>query len=466
VAGLAFSLSLLTKSLLFLWFPLLLALLAMPHRGEEHWQIKEIGKTWLVFGLSAALPWLAVCLWVDPLAMVQQNYVYHLAARPAYPVNTPAHNLGLMALYLRDVFPWLPIAGYGALRAIWWPRPLAWVPLVMFLLTVLWLVVQGPLHIHALVALLPPLALLATQGVKETVSSVRQWPSAHIGGWIALLLGIAALLSGLLGLSLWKWPRPVLATVIPDDPPREAIRLLQQAVPTYGRVITDNPKLVYYAGRRAHPWLSDPSIMRMKSGSVSSADLITFTEAAGDEIVVATTRFPPPYRDWLGQHYWVDWTQDGLQHLYVGRRRPLSKEGSPAAIFAEGIVLDRAHVVRSQGVADEWLEVEMVWHSRRCLTTDYTIFIHLLDAQGQLAAQTDRPPLLNLMPTSHWPVEEGIGDRFFLQLPEGSSSGQYRLILGLYHSDTIERLPVVASPNRSLGDAVVIGEVDVNCNCK
>ncbi len=84
-----------------------------------------------------------------------------------------------------------------------------------------------------------------------------------------------------------------------------------------------------------------------------------------------------------------------------------------------------------------------------------------MNAQGQLVAQMDRPPLLGLFPTSQWPAStaHGIGDRFFVPLPEDLPAGDYRLIIGLYHSETLERLSVLETYRENLGDAIILDQI-------
>jgi hypothetical protein len=136
------------------------------------------------------------------------------------------------------------------------------------------------------------------------------------------------------------------------------------------------------------------------------------------------------------------------------------------AIFEGGIKLVRAEVGLVRGLPNDWLQIDTIWSADQPLANNYTIFIQLLNAQGQLVTQMDRPPLLGLFPTSQWPAPtaHGIGDRFFVPLPvedpvrEDLPAGDYRLIIGLYHSETLERLNVLETPYESLGDAVVVAE--------
>jgi len=69
------------------------------------------------------------------------------------------------------------------------------------------------------------------------------------------------------------------------------------------------------------------------------------------------------------------------------------------------------------------------------LDADYTVFIHLLDAGGQIAQQWDAPPTAGWYPTSYWLADETVADDHLLSFSPQLSPGSYRLILGLYRND-------------------------------
>jgi hypothetical protein len=72
---------------------------------------------------------------------------------------------------------------------------------------------------------------------------------------------------------------------------------------------------------------------------------------------------------------------------------------------------------------------------------NYTVFIHLVNSNGDLVAQRDSMPVCGFRPTASWSAGEIIRDQHGLQFPK-LSPGQYALWAGLYNSNTSERLPV------------------------
>ena len=89
------------------------------------------------------------------------------------------------------------------------------------------------------------------------------------------------------------------------------------------------------------------------------------------------------------------------------------------------------------------LTVTLLWQAKTAVSDNYTVFVHLVDEAGWVVAQHDGVPLFGTRPTTTWQPGERLLDRHELILPgnEGMGSGNGRIIVGLYHSETIERLP-------------------------
>ncbi|HEX2908450.1 MAG TPA: glycosyltransferase family 39 protein [Phototrophicaceae bacterium] len=87
------------------------------------------------------------------------------------------------------------------------------------------------------------------------------------------------------------------------------------------------------------------------------------------------------------------------------------------------------------------------WSALAEMTTDYTLFVHLVDEKGNLAAQIDTQPRGNMLLTSTWPPDYPIDDEVTLTLPE--PPGTYTVYIGWYNSQspTFDRLPVAGSPD-------------------
>lgn len=96
---------------------------------------------------------------------------------------------------------------------------------------------------------------------------------------------------------------------------------------------------------------------------------------------------------------------------------------------------------------------------------DVTVFVHLVAADGTVAAQRDMRPVGGSAATSAWVVgEPPVVDRIALALPEDLAPGGYDLLLGVYDPASGQRLAARASGEiwpALRQEAVVVGSVAV-----
>ena len=102
----------------------------------------------------------------------------------------------------------------------------------------------------------------------------------------------------------------------------------------------------------------------------------------------------------------------------------------------------------------ESLELTMWWRSVAPLNQDATIFLHLYDAEGQLIATADAPPLSGGFPTSLWQPGDGVRDERTMPLPEGGLSA-VELGIGWYDPGTGIRLAATSADGERLPDDTV-----------
>ena len=85
--------------------------------------------------------------------------------------------------------------------------------------------------------------------------------------------------------------------------------------------------------------------------------------------------------------------------------------------------------------------MEAVWQALRPLTTDYTVFFHVMGDDGQRYGQQDTMPQDGQAPTSGWQPGRLVTDRYETRFaPDAPIGGGYQYWLGLYDAATGERL--------------------------
>jgi hypothetical protein len=108
--------------------------------------------------------------------------------------------------------------------------------------------------------------------------------------------------------------------------------------------------------------------------------------------------------------------------------------------------------------ANDTLSVTLRWVALGSPAQDDKIFLHVLDAQGNIVAQSDHRPDGEWFPTQYWQKGDVIDDTFQVSLPAGTTLDTLTLNAGLYDSASGQRLPAT-QPNtgeRLKDDAVPV----------
>jgi hypothetical protein len=148
--------------------------------------------------------------------------------------------------------------------------------------------------------------------------------------------------------------------------------------------------------------------------------------------------------------------QDDVR-IYLPPRFGPPKVGNPEHVtFAGGIELLGYDLTPGPYQRGQPIRFALYWQAMTPPSLSYTIFAHLLDSQGTLAAGWDNPPCHGTCPTNTWRARETIRDEYSLSLDRGCQAGSYRLEIGLYNPATSQRLPLLATPGQARGDRVLL----------
>jgi 4-amino-4-deoxy-L-arabinose transferase-like glycosyltransferase len=150
----------------------------------------------------------------------------------------------------------------------------------------------------------------------------------------------------------------------------------------------------------------------------------------------------------------------GLLHRLIAVTGPADPAFAPVDTQFEGtITLARAAVVDPQIEPGGSLRLGLEWLTEQPVEDSYSIFVHLVDAEGTLYAQYDSVPGGGLLPMTTWEPGEAVVDRVALTLPDDLPAGTYTIRVGVYNPTNGLRLPVLAGADAG-PDYAVAGVVE------
>jgi uncharacterized membrane protein len=127
--------------------------------------------------------------------------------------------------------------------------------------------------------------------------------------------------------------------------------------------------------------------------------------------------------------------------------------------FGEGIRLTGYRISNLQSP----ISVVLEWEATRPISRDYTVFVHLVAADGEIVSQSDAQPAWVVpWPTDRWRPDQPVLDGHQLPLPPDLAPGRYLVQVGLYTWESLERLPVLDDSMQPVGDHVVLQEIPID----
>jgi hypothetical protein len=100
------------------------------------------------------------------------------------------------------------------------------------------------------------------------------------------------------------------------------------------------------------------------------------------------------------------------------------------------------------------VRLTLYWRTARPLSTDYTVFAHLLSA-GQKVEQGDGPACAGACPTSRWTPAGVIVDTRTIPFPAGAAIDSVEVLVGLYDAQSGQRLPAMDRQGARLPDDAI-----------
>jgi hypothetical protein len=179
------------------------------------------------------------------------------------------------------------------------------------------------------------------------------------------------------------------------------------------------------------------AMLRLVSpASVRQSELSTIAAVAVTISQVDKASLDLPIPDNAGPGMYLLQLKDKTTSIYL---RPIwvsadeAAAGQPAsATFANGAL--RLHAVEASQVAPDRLDLRLDWSAAKPTAANYGISLRLADPAENEWARLDTQPGYGFLPTSLWPVDRLVQDRYTLPLPDGTPpSDAYTLTVILYY---------------------------------
>ena len=226
-------------------------------------------------------------------------------------------------------------------------------------------------------------------------------------------------------------PNPVLAPVPPGTP--VADWLAQRAGRAYRAASTG--ATLFYLLDDDHGGAGDRDFRRANPGA-RVVQRVVKPGKASHRLILYELPWQPP-----GDDRWLD----------------------PAPRFGKRITLAGYALPAMTYRASDAVRFTLFWETLATPASSYTVFTHIVaNDPAQKIGQQDQLPVAGTRPTSTWRRGDFITDTFAVPIDPNARPGRYRVIVGLYRFETLERLPITLGGEPVGGeDFYVLGEIVV-----
>lgn len=163
------------------------------------------------------------------------------------------------------------------------------------------------------------------------------------------------------------------------------------------------------------------------------------------------------HTDASGRFEWFDLSAAGLTGLQTAASTPSGVSIPLPRLLDNGVTLLGFQSPDLPIRPGDSFTVQSCWQAGGLPLPPLKAFVHLIDARGQLVAQSDGLSA----PTQFLNDGDVIVQLHRLQIPPGAAPGDYRLILGLYSSQTGVRVQFLDASGRPLADHLWLPEIEV-----
>ena len=136
---------------------------------------------------------------------------------------------------------------------------------------------------------------------------------------------------------------------------------------------------------------------------------------------------------------------------------PLSElpQRPQVARFGDGIEL-LGYELDTGDVPGGTIRAILYWHALRSVDAGYTVFVHLVDSEGEIRGQWDGQPLGGAYPTDVWSTSVVVREEYAVPVASDAPLGAYQVAVGFYRLATMERLAAFDQAGMALADGEVV----------
>jgi hypothetical protein len=140
---------------------------------------------------------------------------------------------------------------------------------------------------------------------------------------------------------------------------------------------------------------------------------------------------------------------------------PIAPPQFPLAYtLGSSIALDGYDLETTRVAPGGKVRLALHWSDVGSVDSDYTVFVHLLNANEKVVAQRDQQPTAGRRPTTSWMAGEQIVDSYVLDVPVGTPPGTFVVEIGMYNATNGARLPI-ARDRQPAGDRIIVTQIVV-----
>ena len=151
-----------------------------------------------------------------------------------------------------------------------------------------------------------------------------------------------------------------------------------------------------------------------------------------------------------------------VQEQRVGDVRMVTSQPELPIRFAAPIRLERYQFASTTVKRGDSLVLLLCWRATAKIDKNYTVFVHLVNAEGQLIEGCDSEPEGGRAPTTSYPSGSPFVTASIISINTQVLPGSgYRLEVGLYHQPTMERLSILDARGHPITDRLIIESLSI-----